>query len=71
MPGDILKKRKIAVLGSRSVGEPDLLADINGHTYPIIRLDRKVVPRHTVHGESVYRVLLPYYRKHIHQERQL
>jgi Ras homolog enriched in brain len=33
MPGDILKKRKIAVLGSRSVGESAFSAHIIGHTY--------------------------------------
>lgn len=46
MPGDILKKRKIAVLGSRSVGEPRniLTCDV-----VLIPLSRKVVPRDTVH----------------------
>ena len=58
MPGDILKKRKIAVLGSRSVGEH---CKIIIYDLVLIPLSRKVVPRDSVHRESVHRVLLPYY----------
>ena len=42
MPGDILKKRKIAVLGSRSVGEPPKL----------IICDFMLIPWSTTSGKS-------------------
>jgi len=42
MPGDILKKRKIAVLGSRSVGEPA----------KFIIYDSMLIPLSTTSGKS-------------------
>lgn len=36
MPGDILKKRKIAVLGSRSVGDCGPSISSDGHTHPYV-----------------------------------
>jgi Ras family protein len=36
MPGDILKKRKIAVLGSRSVGDSGPSLSSDGHTHPYV-----------------------------------
>lgn len=36
MPGDILKKRKIAVLGSRSVGDCVPSVSSDGHTHPYV-----------------------------------
>jgi hypothetical protein len=75
MTGDILKKRKIAVLGSRSVGR---LLPRSPHHHPIVQtrlntssIAREIVPCHPVHREPLCRVLLSYNRSHFSKECQL
>lgn len=75
MTGDILKKRKIAVLGARSVGRS---LPRSPHHHPIVQtrlktssIAREIVPCHPVHREPLCRVLLSYNRSNFSKERQL
>jgi hypothetical protein len=69
MPGDLMKKRKIAVLGSRSVGMPG--NTLIGESSHLNQVTRKIFTRYTVHRESLRRVLLPHNRKHVLEKRQV
>lgn len=72
MPGDILRKRKIAVLGSRSVGA---LATFIRHSLAVQTdtktIYREIITGHPVHRKSLCRVVLSYNRSNFQQDRQL
>ena len=75
MTVDILKKRRIVVLGSRSVGQSIHLPFsrpflCHRHLRPNTHLHRKVILGHQVHRQQLCRILLPDHRKHLLQVHQ-
>ena len=68
MAGDILRKRKIAVLGSRSVGMFHLSHKLLMYFHSNRLLFRKVFPRHPVRGWPFRRILLPNHRIDFYKE---
>lgn len=72
MSGDILRKRKIAVLGSRSVGAPYFYTSFVGHPdWHKKMMYREIITCHPVHRKSLCRIVLSYNRGHFQQDRQI